>query len=134
MPPWIRSCCLLNSDKITITGACKFFKGVLSAVVHKTNWGALAPLAPLVALMAIRAHLGVAGHLSAPLRWGNPDNCFSQGHIKLTCRLVLHTVPLILSVKQGSGEYQFLSHWFAPTRNQIRVYSSRSGRSYHSAI
>ena len=26
-----------------------------------------------------------------------------------------------------------LLHWFYPTWNQIRVYSSRGGRSYHSA-
>ena len=34
----------------------------------------------------------------------------------------------MLSVKQGSCEYQFYGHWFDPTRNQIRVYSSRDGR------
>ena len=56
---------------------------------------------------AIRARLGVAGHLSTTPRWGNPAKCLSQRHNKYTCRLVLHTVPLMLSVKQGSCEYQF---------------------------
>ena len=32
----------------------------------------------------------------------------------------IHTVPLMLSVKQGSCEYQFESHWFDPTRNQLK--------------
>ena len=40
----------------------------------------------------------------------------------------------MLSVKQGSCEYQFWSHWFDPTRNETNVYRSRSGRSHHSAI
>ena len=40
----------------------------------------------------------------------------------------------MLSVKQGSCEYQFQSHWFDPTRNETRVYSSRDGRSHYSAI
>ena len=35
----------------------------------------------------------------------------------------------MLSVKQGSCEYQFQSHWFDPTRNQTQVYSSRDRRS-----
>ena len=35
----------------------------------------------------------------------------------------------MLSVKQRSCEYQCLSHWFDPTRNQTRVYSSRDRRS-----
>ena len=35
----------------------------------------------------------------------------------------------MLSVKQGSYEYQFLSHWFDPTLSQTRVYSSRDRRS-----
>ena len=35
----------------------------------------------------------------------------------------------MLSVKQGSCEYECLSHWFDPTRNQTRVYSSRDRRS-----
>ena len=50
-----------------------------------------------------------------------------------TCRLVLHIVPLMLSVKQGSCEYQFQSHWCDPTRNQTQVYSSKSECFYHSA-
>ena len=49
---------------------------------------------------------------------GNPAKCLSQQHYKYTCWLFLHTVPLLLSVKQGSCEYQFSSHWFDPTRNQ----------------
>ena len=56
---------------------------------------------------AIRARFGVAGHLSTTPRWGNPAKCLSQRHNKQTCRLVLHTVPLMPSVKQGSCEYQF---------------------------
>ena len=44
-------------------------------------------------------------------------------------RLVLHTVPLMLSVKQGSCKYQLQSHWFDPTRNQTQGYSSRDRRS-----
>ena len=55
---------------------------------------------------AIRARLGVAGHLSTTPRWGNPAKCLSQRHNKQTCRLVLHTVPSVLNVKQGSCEYQ----------------------------
>ena len=31
---------------------------------------------------AIRARLGVAGHLSTTPRWGNPAKCFSQWHNK----------------------------------------------------
>ena len=31
---------------------------------------------------AIRARLGVAGHLSTTPRWGNPVKCFSQRHNK----------------------------------------------------
>ena len=34
-------------------------------------------------------------------KMGDPAKCFCQWH-KLTCQIVLHTVPLILSVKQGS--------------------------------
>ena len=49
---------------------------------------------------------------------GNPVKCLFQGHSKRTCRL-LHTVTLMLNVKQGSCEYQFLSHRFDPTRNRI---------------
>ena len=78
---------------------------------------------------ATRARLGIASHLSTTPRWGNPAKCRSQRHNKYTCRLVLRTVPLMLSVKQGSCEYQFYSHWFDPTRNQTRVYSSRDRRS-----
>ena len=66
---------------------------------------------------AIQARLGVANHLSTTPRWGNPAECFSQRHNKYTWRLVFHTVPLMLSVKQGSCEYQFQSHWFDPTQN-----------------
>ena len=35
----------------------------------------------------------------------------------------------MLNVKQGSCEYQCYCHWFDPTRNQTRVYSSRDRRS-----
>ena len=34
----------------------------------------------------------------------------------------------MLSIKQGSCEYQFWSHWFYPTRNQIWACSFRSWR------
>ena len=51
----------------------------------------------------LRARLGVAGHLSATLNWKN--KC--QQHDKSTCRFVLQTVPLMLSVKQGGCEWQF---------------------------
>ena len=40
----------------------------------------------------------------------------------------------MLSVTQGSCEYQSYSGWLDPTWNQIRVYSSSDGRIYHSAI
>ena len=83
---------------------------------------------------AIRARLGVASHLSTTPRWGNPAEYLYQRRNKKTCRLVLHTVRLMLSVKQGSCEYQFYSHWFDPTRNQTQVYNSRGERSHHSAI
>ena len=53
---------------------------------------------------ATKARLGVAGHLLTTPRWGNPAKCLSQRHNKYACRLVLHTVPLMLSVKQGSCE------------------------------
>ena len=37
-----------------------------------------------------------------------PISIFPNGTINKTCRLALHTVPLMLSVKQGSCcEYQF---------------------------
>ena len=72
--------------------------------------------------------------MSTTPRWGNPAKCLSQRHNKQTCRLFLHTLPLMLKVIQGSCEYQFESHWFDPTRNQTRVYSSRDERSNHSAI
>ena len=48
----------------------------------------------------MRARLGVPDHLSTTPRWWNSANCLSQRHNKYTCRLVLHTVPLTLSVKQ----------------------------------
>ena len=41
---------------------------------------------------AIRARLGVAGHLFTTPRWGNPAKCLSQRYNKYTCRLVLHTL------------------------------------------
>ena len=39
---------------------------------------------------AARARLGVAGHLSTTLRWGNPVKCLSQRHNNAG---FLHTVP-----------------------------------------
>ena len=39
-------------------------------------------------------------------KMGNPTKCLSQRHNKYTCRLVLHTVFLMLSVKRGCCEYQ----------------------------
>ena len=58
----------------------------------------------------ISSLIGVARYLSTTPRWGNPSKCLSQRHNKQTCRLVLLTVPLMLSVKQESCEYQFQSH------------------------
>ena len=66
---------------------------------------------------AVRARLGVAGHLSTTLRWGIPLGAFPNGTTSELAGL-LHAVPLILNVKQGSYEYQFSSHWLHPTRNQ----------------
>ena len=40
----------------------------------------------------------------------------------------------MLSVKQGSCEYQFKSYWLDPSRNQTQVYNYRGEHSYHSAI
>ena len=66
---------------------------------------------------AVRARLGVAGHLTTTLRWGIPLSAFPNG---TTSKLAgfLHIVPSMLNVKQGSYEYQFSSHWFNPTRNR----------------
>ena len=61
--------------------------------------------------------LGVAGHLSITLRWGIPLSAFSKGTTRKLTGL-LHIVPLMLNVKQGSCKYQFSSHWFDPTRNR----------------
>ena len=47
-----------------------------------------------------RAHLGVAGHLSTTLAWGNFTKYLSQWHNKETYRPVLHSVSLLLYVKQ----------------------------------
>ena len=55
---------------------------------------------------AITSLLRSCRQLSTSPRWRNPAKCLSQRHNKQTCRLVLHTVPLSLSVKQGSCEYQ----------------------------
>ena len=50
--------------------------------------------------------------------------------ISRNCTCTTFTLSLLLlSVKQGSCEYQFLSHWFDSTRNQTHVYSSQGGRS-----
>ena len=38
---------------------------------------------------------------------GIPIKCLAQGHNKQACRLVLHTIPMVLSAKQGSCEYHF---------------------------
>ena len=48
---------------------------------------------------------------------GIPLSAFPNG---ITSELagLLHTVPLMLNAKQGSCEYQFLGHWFDPTRNR----------------
>ena len=46
----------------------------------------------------------------------------------------LHTVSLLLNVKQGSSEYQYRSRWFNASRNRTRVYRFSSRRSIHSAI
>jgi len=34
----------------------------------------------------------------------NPVKCLAKGHNKWSCWLVLHTIPLMLNVKQGSCE------------------------------
>ena len=39
--------------------------------------------------------------------WENPAECLSHRHNMQTCRLVLHAVRLMLSVKQDSYKYQF---------------------------
>ena len=41
--------------------------------------------------------------------------CLAQGHNKQACRLVLHTIPIVLSTKQGSCGYHFLKS-FGMTR------------------
>ena len=71
-----------------------------------------------------RARLGVIGQLSTTSRWRNMAKCLSQRDNKKTCRLVFHTVPLMQSVSRGSCGCELQSHWFVPTRNQARVYSS----------
>ena len=55
---------------------------------------------------AIRVRLGVDGHLSTTHTWGNPV-CLSAFTNDTTSELVgfLHTVPLMLTVKQVSCEY-----------------------------
>ena len=78
-------------------------------------------------LLFVQAWLGVTGLLSTTPRWRNPAiSAFPNG---TTSKLVIHTVPLMLNVKQRSCEYQFYSHWFDPTRNQTRVYNCRGGLS-----
>ena len=67
-------------------------------------------------------------------KMGNPAKCLFQQHNQYTCMLVLHTVLVMLSVKQGSCEYQFCSHWFALTRNQTGVRCTNGRRFYHSVI
>ena len=67
------------------------------------------------------------------LRWGNPAKWLSKQHNnKLTCLLS----ALCLHVERQAGKpwIPIYSHWFDPTRNQTRLYSSRGRRSYHSAI
>ena len=39
------------------------------------------------------------------------DGGLAQRHCKQVCRLVLHTVPFVLSAKQGSCEHQFLTFY-----------------------
>ena len=41
---------------------------------------------------------------------------------QLNLRAYLHTVPLMLSVKQRSCRYQFYGHWFDAARNRTQVY------------
>ena len=45
---------------------------------------------------ATRARVGVAGHLSTPLRWGYPVKCLSQ---RTTSEMdgLLNTIPLMLN-------------------------------------
>ena len=54
-------------------------------------------------------------HLSATSRWRHPVKCLAQGHSKQARRLVLHTIPIVLSAEQGSCEYHFLVFWYDST-------------------
>ena len=45
----------------------------------------------------------------------DPVKCLTQEHNKQACRLDLHTIPIVLSAKQGSCEYHFLKS-FGMTR------------------
>ena len=56
---------------------------------------------------AIQARLGVAGHPSTTPRRGNRIKCITQRHNNYTCRFVLHTLPLMQSVKQEAANTNF---------------------------
>ena len=62
--------------------------------------------------------------------WGNPAKCLSQRHNKSTCWLVFQTVPLMLSVKEGSCEYQLSSHWLAKLGNRYLKNSAAAATAF----
>ena len=66
----------------------------------------------------VQARLRIAGYLSTTLKLGGiPLSAFPNGSTSVLTGL-LQTVPYMLNIKQGSCEYQFLSHWFDPTQNR----------------
>ena len=83
---------------------------------------------------AVRARLGVAGHLSTTLRWGNSVKCLSQRHNKQTCRLS-PLCPL-------NGERQAGKLWIPIVKSLVWPDSESNPKStdpeadalYHSAI
>jgi len=52
---------------------------------------------------------------------------------KRTCGLVLHTIPSMLNVKQGSCEYQltYKVFWLIRRDNRTKIYRPRGERSNH---
>ena len=57
-------------------------------------------------------------------KMGNPAKCLSQQHKKSTCRLVPHTVPLMLNVKQEGCEYRTTFKVIGLTRLGIKPNST----------
>ena len=81
---------------------------------------------------AVRARLGVAGHLSTTLRWGIPLSAFSKGTTSKLADL-FHTVLLMLNVKQEAVNTNFQVIRLTRLVIKLQVYRSRSRRSIHSA-